>query len=154
MATGGKEVIPQINSDTGLLPNRLISLWPYARLDDSRVNWGNKYITLTQETDNKRPFKFGFPNEKGWAAYFNHGNLFVKYYTHNKTASYPDFGVSYETYTNDFMLEMETLSPLTSLNQDSYVTHEEEWELFCNVTKPSDEDEIEEVLAGKIRNKT
>jgi hypothetical protein len=154
MAAGGKEIVPQSNHDTGLLPNRLISLWPYARLDDPRVHWGDRYITLTQDPDNRNAFKFGIPNESGWAAYFNHGHLFVKYYTHIKNASYPDFGVSYETYVNDFMLEIETLSPLNLLKPGSGVTHVEEWELFDGVPMISDdEEEIEEVLKVKLRNK-
>ena len=155
MATGGKEIVPQSNRDTGLLPNRLISLWPYTRIDDPRVYWGDRYISLTQDPYNKNTFKFGVPNESGWAAYFNHGHLFVKYFTHMKNASYPDFGVSYETYVNDFMLEMETLSPLNLIEQGSDVTHVEEWELFDDVPMISDdEDEIEEVLNGKLRNET
>ena len=46
MAPGGKEVVPQGRRDTGLLPNRVVSLWPYSRLDDPRVHWGERYIFL------------------------------------------------------------------------------------------------------------
>ena len=53
MAPGGKEVIPQTRKDTGLLPNRIMSLWPYARLNDPRVYWGDKYIILQQDQDRK-----------------------------------------------------------------------------------------------------
>lgn len=151
MAIGGKEVIPQPCRDTDLLPNRLISLWPYTRMNDPRVSWGERYIILKQNPQIKRPFKLGIPNEAGWAAYFNHGHLFIKFYTHYPEKGYPDFGVSYETYTNHFMLEMETLSPLTSLMPDSSVEHLEEWELFDNVQMPSnDEDEIKAVLGSGL----
>jgi hypothetical protein len=152
MATGGKEVIPQPDRDTDLLPNRLISLWPYTRLNDPRVYWGERYILLRQDPGIKHPFKFGILNEAGWAGYFNHGHLFIKYYTHYPEKSYPDFGVSYETYTNHFMLEMETLSPLTPLEPDSSVEHREEWELFDDVAMPSDdEDEVKETLQRCIK---
>ncbi len=151
MATGGKEVIPQTRKDTGLLPNRLMVLWPYTRLNDSRIYWGDKYIILQQDPNIKQPLKFGTSNENGWAVYFNHDHLFVRYYTHDKNARYPDFGVSYETYTIDFMLEMETLSPLTVLEPNTYVEHIEKWELFDNVPMPpNDEAEIAKALKGKV----
>jgi len=147
MATGGKEIIPQTQRDTGLLPNRLMVLWPYARLNDSRLHFGEKYIILQQKPDIKQPFKLGIPNEDGWAAYFNHNHLFVKHHAHNRNAQYPDFGASYETYINDSMLEMETLSPLTLLKPEAAIEHLEEWELFDNISMPSnDEAEIEEII--------
>jgi hypothetical protein len=150
MAKGGLEVIPQPQRDTGLLANRLIALWPYTNMNDHRVYWGDKYITLKQDPNMKPAFKFGIPNEDGWAAYFNHGNLFVKKYCHKLDAQYPDYGVSYETYTTDFMLEMETLSPLTKLNYDEAVFHVEKWELFKGVDVPKNEKEIDEVVSKYI----
>jgi hypothetical protein len=151
MATGGKEIVPQTENDTGLLPNRIISLWPYSKMNDPRVTFGEKYIILEQRPDMKEPFKFGIPNDKGWGAYFNHGHLFVKHYRHDAEASYPDLGVSYETYTNDFMLEMETLSPLINLEPGSAAEHTEKWELFDNVPLPSDsEDEMVKALSNRI----
>ncbi len=151
MATGGKEVIPQTRRDTGLLPNRLMVLWPYTKLNDPRVYWGNKYIILKQDTNLKQPLKVGISNENGWAVYFNHNHLFVKYFTHDRNARYPDFGVSYETYTVDFMLEMETLSPLTVLDPDACIEHIEKWELFDNIPMPPDDEaEIENALKDKV----
>jgi len=154
MAKGGKEIIPQSRKDTGLLPNRVIALWHYTRLNDPRVYWGEKYIILQQNPEIKHPFKFGIPDEEGWAAYFNHNNLFLKYYSHDPNACYPDFGVSYETYVNNFMLEMETLSPLTVLEPETSVEHVEEWELFDNVPMPpNDEAKIGEITKRYIQKK-
>lgn len=152
MAAGGIEVIPQSRQDTGLLPNRVISLWPYTSLKDPRVRWGDKYIILQHDPAIKHPFKIGLPNNDGWAAYFNHDCLFIKYFKHKMDAPYPDFGVSYETYANDFMLEMETLSPLTLLKPDDCVEHIEEWALIDKISMPSDEDgEIEKALADRVK---
>ncbi|MBI5409849.1 MAG: hypothetical protein HZA14_10830 [Nitrospirae bacterium] len=151
MAAGGKEVIPQTVRFTGLLPNRIMAVWPYTKLNDSRLHFGDKYIILRQNPAIKHPLKIGTPNENGWAAYFNHNHFFVKYYKHDLTARYPDFGVSYETYVNDFMLEMETLSPLTLLEPGACIEHTERWELFDNVPMPSnDEVYIERALSGKV----
>lgn len=152
MAAGGREIIPLVKKDTGLLPNMMISLWPYTKLNDPRVYWGEKYITLKQDVNAATPFKLGLPNENGWAAYANHGHLFVKQYEHIEGVIYPDFSASsYETYTNDFMLEMETLSPLVMLEPGCSVEHTENWYLYDNVKMPADEKEIEEIILPLIK---
>lgn len=143
MAPGGLEVIPQPKRETGLLGNRTLALWPYTKMNDRRVYWGDNFITLSQDPNMKPPIKFGINNEDGWAAYFNHNNLFIKRYQHFMDKKYPDFGVSYETYTTDFMLEMETLSPLTLLEPDASIVHTEEWELIKNVKRPDAKNEFE-----------
>jgi len=151
MAPGGKEIVPQPQRDTGLLGNRVLALWPYSKMNDKRVYWGDKYITLKQDPAMEAPFKFGISNEDGWAAYCNFGNLFIKRYTHIKDAKYPDFGVSYETYTTDFMLEMESLSPFVKLDPDQQACHMEEWELISGVEIPgNDEKEIDELVQKYI----
>ena len=109
MAPGGFEILPQPDRETGLLGNRVLALWPYTNMNDNRVYWGDKYITLSQDANAHGPIKFGINNEKQWAAYINKGCLFIKKYSHNMHAKYPDFGVSYETYTNKYFLEMESL---------------------------------------------
>jgi len=152
MAAKGKEIIPLTGKDTGLLPNRVMALWPYTDLMDPRIHLGKKYIILQHDPGIEQRVKIGTANENGWGAYFNHGHLFVKYYTHYMNARYPDFGVSYETYANDFMLEMETLSPLIVINPSSDAEHVERWELFDKAPMPSnDEYEIELSLKSRIR---
>jgi hypothetical protein len=151
MARCGKEVIPQTSKNTGLLPNRFMAFWPYTKLNDLRMCCCDKYIILQHDPNIEQPLKLGMSNENGWAVYFNHNHLFVKYYKHDENARYPDFGVSYETYVIDFMLEMETLSPLTVLAPHTSVEHIERWELFDNVHMPPNEEaEIETALKGKV----
>ncbi|HOJ11201.1 MAG TPA: hypothetical protein PK733_11480 [Clostridiales bacterium] len=151
MAPGGMEIIPQANRETDLLPNRMLSLWPYTKLNDPRVYWGEKYITLQQDSSINTPFKIGMSNEHGWAAYANHGNLFVKQYNHVLNAVYPDFGASsYETYTCDFMTEMESLSPMVTLEPDEYIEHTEVWTLFHGVKAPQNENEIDNLILPLI----
>lgn len=130
MDKGGVEIIPVNTKDTELLPNMNIAIWPYTKLNDKRVTWGEEYITIRQDENAIVPFKIGLNNQSGWAAYINHGVTFIKRYQHIEGETYPDFGVSYETYTNNFMLEMETLSPLKRIKPDEYIEHIEEWEIF------------------------
>ncbi|KGM98003.1 hypothetical protein Z968_01380 [Clostridium novyi A str. 4552] len=151
MAPGGKEVIPQSSRKTGLLPNRQLVLWPYSKLNDKRLYLGEKYITLKQNKDNEQQFKIGINNELGWIAYFNYNNLFIKKYNHLIDGMYPDFGVSYETYTNNLMLEMETLGQLQDIEPYKAIEHKEQWYLFEDVVVPDDNDfEIEKVIKPYI----
>lgn len=135
MAQGGRAVIPQVKRETGLLGNRILALWPYSKMNDSRVHWGEHFILL-QQASGETPFKLGTNNENGWAAYYNNKNLFVKYYQHDPKAVYPDFGVSFESYVCDHFLEIETLGELRMVEPDETVTHQEIWNLFNNVELP------------------
>jgi hypothetical protein len=141
MAPGGVEVIPQTRVDTGLLPNRCVALWPYARMDDARVHWGDRFVVLHQDPTAKPPFKLGLRNEAGWAAYFNRHSVFIKRFLFAPGETYPDFDVNYESYTTDFMLEMETLSPLRTLQPGETVEHVESWQLVPDVSYPGGSEE-------------
>ena len=46
---------------------------------------------------------------------------------------YPDFGCSYETFTNNEFLELETLGTLANLKPGAAVEHMEHWTLHKNV---------------------
>ena len=129
MDPGGLEIIPKPTTDTGLLPNCVVALWPYSHMDDERLYWGNKYITIQQNPNIERAFKLGLNNEHQWIAYLNKKCLFIKRYTHLNDAIYPDFGVSFETYTDSGILEIETLGELREVNPNEKVKHTEYWEL-------------------------
>ena len=147
MAPGGREIIPLNTRDTGFLPNNMIALWPYTKLNDKRVYWGERYIMLTQDKKMENPFKIGLPNEAGWAAYANHGHLFLKQYEHTDGIGYPDYASSYETYTNNLIVEMETLSPFVLLGPEETYEHTEIWSLYDGVKAPASEKEIDEKIA-------
>lgn len=147
MAPGGIEVIPQTRVDTGLLPNRCVALWPYARMDDARIHWGDRFVVLRQDPAVRPPFKMGLTNGAGWAAYFNKHSVFIKRFSVVPGDAYPDFGANYESYTTDFMLEMETLSPLRTLQPGKTLEHIESWQLIPDVSYPGEgEDDIAVVL--------
>jgi hypothetical protein len=144
LAPGGKEVIPVPVEKTGLLPNRTLVLWDYTDMGDPRVSWGNKYITLKQDSSIERPFKLGINSEAGWAAYFNKGQVFVKTFNVNPEGYYPDGGCSFESYTNGKMLECETLGEFVILSPGEEATLYEHWDLFLGDKLPSnDPDEID-----------
>jgi len=130
MAPGGLEIIPQPTWPAGVLPNRRIALWDYTAMRDERIYWGNRYVAVKQDPNNEKPLKLGINNVDGWACYINTGSCFLCRHPHVEGAEYPDFGVSFETYTHDRMLEMESLSPLALVVPGAAVEHIERWELF------------------------
>ena len=147
MKDGGVEIVPHIELKDDIVANRVITLWPYTSMGDNRVTWGEKYIVIRHEQGHKRPFKFGVKNEQGWAAYVNNGTMFIKRFSKILNAKYPDYGVNFETYTNDNMLEMESFSPLVRLNLDQKIKHTEYWELIQGVSViPNNEDDIDKIV--------
>ncbi|NKI20841.1 hypothetical protein HFN20_06350 [Paenibacillus dendritiformis] len=142
MAPGGTAIVPHSRRETGFLPNRVFALWPYTKMNDERVDWGDDVIQVRQCADIERAFKFGTRNEEGWAAYAVNGTLFEKSYEPQQEAVYPDFGCSFELYTNDKIMELETLGPLAALPPGGQAVHKEIWKLApCT--------DIEQYLATK-----
>jgi hypothetical protein len=129
MAAGGIEIIPFSAEDNGYLPNRQISIWPYTNMSDQRVTWLKDYIILKQDSEAKEPYKIGIDNRNGWAAYVLNNDIFIKKFAFSSGELYPDYNVSYETYTCDFMTEMESLSPMRRIACEESIEHTEEWDI-------------------------
>ncbi len=135
---GGTLIVPTNTNDTGLLPNRIVSVWPYTDMSNDRIYWGNKYVTLRQDSTEEKPIKLGF-DLNGGTAYYVLGDeiLCKKYDTNHPDGVYPDGGCSFETYTNNCMLEFETLGELKKVAPNEVSEHSEMWSL-CK--KPFDAD--------------
>ncbi|MGL5233097.1 MAG: hypothetical protein ACRC7W_07190 [Fusobacteriaceae bacterium] len=137
MEKGGFEIIPINKEDTACLPNRTITYWPWTKQNDTRIFYGSNSIFVRQDANRGIEFedtlKIGTNNKEGWVAYVNKGHVFIKTFKYKENEIYPDNGSTYETFTNNFMLELETLSPLKKIKPNSYIEHIEEWEIFDNV---------------------
>lgn len=144
LKVGGVAILPQSQAQTGVLPNRALAIWPYADLTSPYVHWGNRYILL--EARMASPFKIGFPNPRGWLAYWWHGMLFVKRAAYEAGAYYYDFGSSSECYCNDRFLELETLAPARLLECGQSASHQERWEVYSDAPYPRDEVSAEELV--------
>lgn len=142
--SGGVAILPQITEDAGMLPNRSLALWSYADINNPHVTWGNEYILVRAEMQDS--FKIGFPNPRGWLAYWNQKTLFVKRAAYQDNQAYYDFGSSSECYCNDQFLELETLGPITKIKPNESVIHTETWELYKDVDKPTDEKSASEII--------
>ncbi len=157
MAQGGRLILPQEPFGAHpefLLPARPLVLWRYTDMKDPRWIWGTKYIQLKQNPKVAKKQKAGLLNKVGWGAYYLNGQLFIKRYPYNPEATYPDMGCNTETFTNDEMLEFETLGPLTKIPADGgKVEYVERWSLF-KVKVGEDESEIDKKVLPLVKKST
>ncbi|MBI3829940.1 MAG: hypothetical protein HY291_10510 [Planctomycetes bacterium] len=154
MAPGGRCIIPlppRGPHPTNLPPKSILSTWAYTDMSDPRWTWGRRYIHLRQDPNAAEPQKIGAAVHDGWAAYANHGNLFVKRFAWVPNARYPDFGCNFETFTNRAMLEVETLGPTVLLEPGNAVEHVEEWSLFAEVPEPYNDADVEKFVLPRLK---
>lgn len=149
---GGIAILPQTTHDTGLLPNRQIALWPYTDIRSPHLVWGNRYVFVHANMPTGA-LKVGFPNPRGWLAYWQAGTLFVKKTVFDPQANYLDYGSSSECFCNDRFLELETLGGVTTLAEGGEVSHVETWEVFGEVERPGDE-AVAEILVQTLIERT
>lgn len=143
LRTGGVAILPQSQQPHDVLPNRSLSLWAYTDIANPHVTWGNQFILVRAEMQTS--FKVGFPNPRGWLAYWIDGILFVKHAAFDPHAVYYDYGSSSECYCNHQFIELETLAPIGRLLPESSVTHTETWELHANVEFPANEKAVRRI---------
>ena len=141
---GGLGILPQTVEDTGVLPNRNLTLWTYTDLSEPNVKLGKNYILVNANLT--EPFKVGFPNPRGWLAYWLDDVLFVKRAEYDAQSVYYDSGSSSESYTNDKFLELETLSPITTIEPGADAVHVERWELYKDVERPNSEHDVQKLV--------
>jgi hypothetical protein len=125
-------------------------------MSDPRFHFGRRFVRLRSEESSEEPQKIGFANKVGWAGYANEGALFVKHFTYEEGATYPDYGCNNEFFTAGLFMEVESLSPLRQLEPGDSLEHVERWQLLGGVNVSGDEDSLEEVArlaTGKLRMK-
>ena len=161
MAPGGVEIIPlppkkphpgstkNATSPADFAPNQELILWPYFDFADSRWSFGKKYLLLRQDV-NKGPTKIGLAHRMGWVGYLNSNTLFVKRFDYNENAVYPDLGTRYQTFSNEDMLEMETVGELTTLKPGQHAELIESWELFGGVSSVRTEADVDHAILPLI----
>jgi hypothetical protein len=152
MATGGMAISaipPRGSHDEILLPTNPLTMWAYTDFSDKRWTFTTNFIVLRNDPNVKAAQKTGLYNSKTFAAYLNDGTLFVKRAdAPGKPEDYPDFGCSFEMFTNNEFLEMETLGPLVTLDQGKSATHVERWTLHkdIHIDSASNNEELNRVL--------
>jgi hypothetical protein len=135
---GGVAILPQPPMGPhpeNLLPNRNLVLWAYTSLQDPRLNLGDAEWQVRQDPT-RGPLKIGLHHRGGPVGYLNKGWLFTTTVPSVEGATYPDFGVNCEIFTNESILEVETLAPLTRLRAGESVEHAVEWTLEARPGSP------------------
>ena len=151
MAPGGAGITtlpPRGTHPEVLAPTNPLVVFAFTNMADPRWTWLEKYIVLQQDPRNADPEKIGLFNPATRGAYLLDGELFVKKFAASPEEEYPDMGASYETFTNERFLEIETLGPLRTLQPGESIDHVEEWSLHRPVAVDSwDDAELDRVLA-------
>lgn len=129
LKTGGIATVPLNKRKENLLSTKLFSLWSYCDLSDKRINFKKDMFTLKQDTNNKDSFKIGTNNEEGYASYELGKYRFKKCFNFFEGKEYPDNGCSFEIFTNDKVLELETLSPIYCIKPNEKISHIEKWSI-------------------------
>jgi hypothetical protein len=119
-----------------LEPTNPLVMWAYTNLGDPRWKFTLKYLSLRQDPGSPTPQKVGLFNAQTWGAYLLGTELYVKQFDADPMAQYPDFGCSFETFTNHEFLELETVGPLSHVPPGETVEHVETWSLHRNVRLP------------------
>jgi hypothetical protein len=154
MAPGGVGITkfpPRGTHPESLPPTNPLVMWAFTDLSDPRWTFTKKYLVLRQDPGRKSPQKLGLFNESTVGAYLLGPDLFVKRYDADASKIYPDFGASYETFTNDGFLELETLGPLEKVSPGGLVEHVERWSLRRGVTVAEwTDEELDRILGAAL----
>ena len=154
LAPGGTEVVgfpPRGKHPEVLLPTNPLVMWAYTDFSDPRWRFTQKYLVLRQDPKVAAPQKVGLFNRDTWAAYLLGSDLFIKRLKADPARTYPDFGCSFETFTNADFLEMETLGPMTRIEPGAAVEHVERWTLRKGVRVAAWTDaELDKVLVPAL----
>ncbi len=112
-----------------LLPVRSLTLWSYTNLTDSRWDFTEDFIRLKVDAGKSDPQKIGVQNRLGWACYRWENLTFTKHFGFIENAFYPDMNSNTELYTAGDFVEIESLSPLRTIQPGESVEQAEYWEL-------------------------
>ena len=119
----GRETLPE-----EFLPNREFVLWPFTDLTDGRYRFSEHFLRLSYKAGLPAT-KLGLKVPTGWIAYENKGVIFAKHVARDDSQPYPDRGVNVELFTNNAILEIESLAPLNPLPPGQTRSHIEHWVL-------------------------
>jgi hypothetical protein len=142
MAPGGVALIPQPAMDLHpsefpegrgvkpeeFLPNREMVLWPFTNLADGRYTFSENFLRLAYLPE-MAATKLGLKLPTGWVAYQLGDVVFAKHFPYDPALAYPDRGCNFEIFTNNDILELESLAPLQPPAPGATQTHIEHWTL-------------------------
>jgi len=129
----GTAIIPRVpfqTHDEFVTVTQPLAICAFTDLQDPRFTLGLRYILLRSDPALAHSQKFGLRNKQEWCAHLVGNTLFVKRFTHNEHAEYPDYGVNNEVYVEGSYMEVELLGPKRVVAPGESLTLIEEWSLF------------------------
>jgi len=125
MAQGGVVVSgfpPRGHHPANLEATNPLVMWAYTNLADPALEVHEKISDAPARCQRQRSTETRPVQPDTWAAYLLNGEAFVKRTKADPSKTYPDFGCSFETFTNRDFLEVETLGPMTRSLPDKYLS--------------------------------
>lgn len=153
----GTSIVPRVpfqSHDDYVPVTQPLALCAFTDLQDSRFTLGLKYLLLRGDASRANSQKLGLRNKQDWCAHLVNEMLFVKRFTHDERAEYPDYGVNTEVYTEGRFQELELLGPHRVVNTGESLTLTEDWYLFKDVAvaTPENLDQLDAAISPKIRS--
>lgn len=161
MKPGGVALMPLppfVPHDLQLLPTHALTLWGYTSLNDARLRFGEQFIWMRQDVNATKACKIGLQVNPeylwtvGWLGYVVDNAFFVKsFHPASGLQEYPDLGSHLEVFTNNQMLELETLGAVRTIHPDETISHREYWSLHEGVSLPNDDAGVSHDLLPIVR---
>ena len=153
----GTSIVPRVpfqTHDEYLPVTQPVALCAFTDLEDPRFTLGSKYLLLRGDPSLATSQKLGLRNKQNWCAHLVGSQLFVKRFTHDEHAEYPDYGVNTEVYTEGRFQELELLGPRRVVAPGESLTLVEHWNLFTDMTvaNPKDVDLLDAAIAPRIQS--
>lgn len=155
MAPGGLGITgfpPRGTHPEVLPPTNPLVMWAFTDLTDPRWKFTKKYLTLKQDPAQKSPQKLGHFNSRTFGGYLLGDVLFMKHYLpRGEAKDHPDFGTSFQIFTNGDFLELETMGPREKVGAGETLAHVETWELKRGVKLgPVSDQALDALLEGML----
>ena len=153
----GASIVPRVpfqTHDEYVPMTQPIALCAFTDLQDPRFTLGLKYLLLRGDPSRSGSQKLGLRNKQNWCAHLVGHLLFVKRFTHDERAEYPNYGVNTEVYTEGRYQELELLGPHRVVATGDSLTLVEEWNLFTNLelTASDNLDLLDAAIGPRIRS--
>ena len=135
LTLNGTAIIPlpeKIPHTERLTHNQEWSIWAYTDFSDGRWTLGKRYIQFRQDPT-LGPGKLGIAHREGWVAYQVGEFVFIKRFDYVEGALYPDSGMNFETFSNEEILELESLGPIVTVAPGETICHQERWSLHRGI---------------------
>ncbi len=133
VVASGTGIVPRVpfqTHDELVTVTQPLAICAFTDLQDTRFTLDLRYILLRSDPALAHSQKFGLRNKQEWCAHLTDNTLFVKRFTHDEHAEYPDYGVNNEIYVEGSYMEVELLGPKRVVAPGESLTLIEEWHLF------------------------